>query len=260
MVEDIVTVLLCTNEGSDRLFNTIDSIIEQTFTNWELIVVCNGTNRSLIADSIKKRYNQDNIIVLLTAIANLPFSLNLGLHHAKGKYIARIDTGDIAVKNRIQIQTNYLNMNNDIELVGSNYILTDEHGMKVSSSSLPIMTRKIEWLMPISNPICHPSVMFRKSTILNLGGYRCQTCAEDFDLWIRISQIGRGKIANIKEPLIYYENVSSNNTRKNLLAYSSISYSFFEAFLITGRMSYLMGCFVNFAKFAFCFFRQLFQK
>ncbi len=260
MVDVTVTVLMCTNEGDDRLFKTIDSIIEQTCTNWELIVVCNGKKRSLIADLIEKRYLIDNIIVLQTAISNLPFSLNLGLHQAKGKYIARIDTGDIAVKNRIQLQTDYLNTRDNIELVGSNYILIDEHGLEISTSSLPITTKSIEKFMPISNPICHPSVMFRKSTVLNLGGYRSQTASEDFDLWIRISQIGRGKIANIQDPLIYYENVSPNNTRKNPLAYCSISYSFFEAFLITRRLSYLMGCVVSFAKFLFYWFRQVLQK
>lgn len=251
MAEVTVSVILCTNEGGERLYRTVDSIFAQSFVDWELIVVCNGRSRANIYNKLKAKYQQKLVRVLSTPISYLPFSLNLALHEAKGKYIARIDTGDVADENRLKIQTGFLNKRRDIEVVGSNYRSINTEGKIVSNSSLPTSPSDIDRYMRFSNPICHPSVMYRKSVVLALGGYRSQTAAEDFDLWIRISQLGKGKFYNVELPLVSYENLSTNHTRKNILAYISISYSFFEAFLATKRWFYLAGFLVNIVKFVF---------
>lgn len=195
----LVTVILPLYNAEAYISNTVQSILDQTYTNIELIIIDDAS----IDNSIKIVQSfDDKRITLIQKAVNTGYtdSLNMGLELAKGKYIARMDADDIAHPERIAKQVAYMEANSTCVLCGTWITLIP--GNKLLT--YPILHEDIVAQLLRVNAICHPSVMMRKSTIdaFQLRYDRDYEPTEDYELWTRMALIG--KLHNIPEALLQY--------------------------------------------------------
>ena len=210
-----VSVLMPVYNAELYLEDTIQSILNQSFLDFEFLIIDDKSTDSSI--DIIRKYNDPRIKFFENEI-NLGYvkSLNFLIDIARGKYLARQDNDDISTKDRLLIQYKFLEKNNNILMCGSNY---NVFGIRNLKSSVPIKDNQIKAYMLFNNPICHPTVMIRKTVFTSFcpGKYENSLCpSEDYALWFEISKYG--KIVNLKNDLLQYR-IHDNNTshlKKNI--------------------------------------------
>ncbi|MDP7421250.1 MAG: glycosyltransferase [bacterium] len=192
-----LTVLMSVFNGENYVSKAIDSIRCQTWRDFEFIII-NDCSTDGTAE-ILQAYTDPRIRILEnTENIGLTRSLNRGLAEAEGEYIARMDADDISLPERLEKQVAFLNRNENVGLVGSNFFRIDEkgnilHAVKQWASNEEIKNRLLK-----SNKFAHGSVMFRKACIDTVGPYRLAfVSSQDYDLWLRISECF--DVANITE-------------------------------------------------------------
>ena len=194
-----VTVLMSVYNGEKYLQEAIDSILGQTFKDFEFLIVNDGSTDK--TEEILKSYNDPRIkIIDNEKNIGLTKSLNKGLKLTRGEYIARMDADDVSMPERLEKEVVFLDNNKNMGLVGTYYFETNENG-KVLYITRPLNDSKAlkEKLLMI-NQFGHGSVMFKKECIEKVGLYRREfKSAQDYDLWLRISE--KYNIANLPEPL-----------------------------------------------------------
>lgn len=158
-----ISVIMPARNAEEFLEDSIRSILNQTFKNFEFIIINDGsTDNSL--KIIKKYAKENERIKIINNIKNLGLnkSINKGLKKAKGKYIARFDADDIALPKRLKIQYNYLERNPEIFLIGSSAFVIDKKGHRVGFLfKYQIHPLIMKWRLKRSNSLIHPSIMFR---------------------------------------------------------------------------------------------------
>lgn len=199
-----ISVLLPVYNAEQYIKETVESILNQTFSNFEFIIIDDGsTDRSL---EILQGYAKEDGRIRLISRENkgLADTLNEGLKLCLADYIARIDSDDIATLERLEVEYNYLKENLDVVCVGSDFQLIDYKGRCIGSVCLPKKSKEIERALLIGEcPIAHPSTMFLKKAINLVGGYNKSFFpAEDYALWIALLDIG--KIKNLDTVLLKY--------------------------------------------------------
>lgn len=204
----LISVVMPAYNAEKFIEESIKSILNQSFNDFELIIVNDGSKDSTkkIIDFYRKK---DKRIVLVDNKKNfgLQVSLNRGLEKARGKYIARMDADDISLPRRFEIQFNYLEKNKDVFLIGGSAIVINEEGERMGCLIKGGNPKKIKRKLMESNPIIHPSIMFRNSKEFY---YREKfICSEDYDLYLRMLSKGK-KLENIPEILIKYR-ISKNS-------------------------------------------------
>lgn len=193
-----VSVVLPVYNSEEYLEESIESILGQTISNLELIIVLDQGNGH--SKEIAERYNQKDSRVRLSVNDGLGLAkcLNKGIEMADGKYIARQDADDISQPKRLEKQYKFLEKNKDIFLCGTEAKLITEKHELIGRKNLP---ENPEEVLPQRNKIMHPSVMFRNYN--NLKYREKFVNSEDYDLWLRTLSQGK-KMRNLKEPLIKY--------------------------------------------------------
>ncbi len=242
-----VSVLMCTNRLDDFFYQSMQSLIDQVFDGFEIILILNGEALNSI-EKIKKHYSNFSFInIYKSTLYGLTHSLNLGLEYASGKYIARMDADDISDPYRLVTQYNYLENNPEISVCGSNYSKIDESGNLISHVVLPENNKGIKRTLFFRNPICHPSVMYRRDLVVSLGGYSGGLHAEDYDLWTRLC-LKKVKFYNIQKNLLSYRSISSGTARGALVAYASVSATQWKTFILSRNPLWLLGSFISLMK------------
>jgi glycosyltransferase involved in cell wall biosynthesis len=201
MAQPKVTVLMPVHNGERHLQEAIESVLGQTFEDFELLVLhdqsTDGTSAILEGYSdprMRVVHNEEKL--------GLTRSLNKGLHLARGQYIARMDADDISLPERLELQARYLDEHPDTGLVTSAWAIINENG-QTGTGIGGISAEALYYTLTFANCICHSSTMFRKSLALALGGYDPMfDLAEDLDLWYRISR--RCKLASLPQILVKY--------------------------------------------------------
>lgn len=180
---------MCVYNGETYLREAVDSILQQTFTDFEFVIVDDGSTDS--SWQILTEYSiKDSRIVLIQNEKNLGLekSLNKGLAATKGEYLARQDADDISLPERLQLQVNFLDTHQTVGAVGSSVEFIDRQGKVLGKQSLPEDHNSLQSLLLINNCLWHSSMTIRNSLLKELGGYNEQMLhAEDYDLWWRIS-------------------------------------------------------------------------
>lgn len=211
-MKPVISVILPVYNGSRFLKEAIDSILNQTFSNFELIIINDGSTDE--TQAIISSYNDSRIRSFDKKNSGLIDTLLFGIKKCNADWIARMDADDICFPNRFEIQLQYIS--EEVAVIGSQALLIDENGIeygrtKFENNHLGIMN-KIENLF--SN-IIHPSVLINKRLLEKVGGYDPKMhVAEDFDLWLRISKIG--KLINVNETLIKLRKHDDNISSKKL--------------------------------------------
>lgn len=198
-----VSVVLSVFNGEKYLEEAIQSILGQSYRDFELIIVSeHGTS----AESLEIISSfADARILHICNQERLGFirSLNLALSKVRGRYIARMDGDDVCDERRFERQVRFLEEHRDIAAVGSDILLIDGGGGKIMNNRYPHSPAAIRWEMFFRSAIAHPSAMFRSEIISKVGAYDESTSlAEDYSLWLRILQVS--ELANIPEPLLSY--------------------------------------------------------
>lgn len=213
-----VSIILPTYNGAKTIEKAIKSVISQSFKDWELLIIDDGSTdnlKSILIPFIK----EENRISYIRNESNLGIqkSLNLGLNFAKGEYIARIDDDDEWInKNKLQKQIEFLDLNQDYVLVGTGAQVVAETGEKVCEYLMPEKDEEIRKKILFKNCFIHSSVIFRKEKVLDLGGYDESESfrhIEDYHLWLLLGQ--KGKMLNFCDLMINFKigfySISSKN-------------------------------------------------
>ena len=197
-----VSVLTAVYNGERYIKKAIDSILAQTYGNFEYIIVDNNSNDG--TPSILEGYAKaDKRINVIQEVNTGPASArNAGLNVAKGEWIAILDADDIAMPERLELQLNYVDEHRDVCLLGTGCIAIDEKGDIIKEHQYPathnLLVRHLENRLAF---FPHSSDLIRKEAIVKLNGYSTRfSPAEDYDLWLRLSTCG--KLACINKPLI----------------------------------------------------------
>jgi glycosyltransferase involved in cell wall biosynthesis len=199
MADPKITVLMSVYNGEKHLQESISSILDQTFKDFEFIIINDGStdrSREIIISCRDSRIrlvnNEKNI--------GLTRSLNKGLKLATGIYIARMDADDVSMPARFEKQVVFLDSHPSVGVVGINSLVIDEQGKPLFKINHPTVHGKIISKLLLDNKFVHSSVMLRK-TCLKTSGYYNEDfqMAQDYELFLRLSLIAR--LANISESL-----------------------------------------------------------
>ena len=200
-----ISVLMPVYNGQAFLQSSIESILEQDYSDFELLAIDDGSSD----DSVKilESYAcEDPRIRIIRQEKNcgIVATLNHGLEIAKAEYIARMDADDIALPKRLGQQIRYFERNPNVAVVGTGVNFIDKFGRKICAGpKYPTHNNDIKPYLFRDCCLFHPSVMVRKSVIKALGGYRNTfRHAEDYDLWFRVSE--KYDISNISDILMLY--------------------------------------------------------
>lgn len=238
-----VTWLMCTHRQDDFLHRAIQSCLQQTLSNFELLIVVNGIDATGIATALLERYAKDSRVrVVSTSLHLLNFSLSLGLHLARAPFVARMDADDVAVAERLAMQLAFMQSHPDVVVLGSAYQLIDEQENWCGKVDLPESDQQIRRSLFFRNPICHPSVMLRKAVVCQEGGYLGGQNAEDYDLWVRLAVNSEYKFANLATPLVKYRIDAKGLARRSRTAYANVAAAQMRNFIMTRRVRWLLGC------------------
>ena len=211
-----VSIIMGIYNCEETIEEAIDSIISQTYTEWDLILCDdNSTDRTYeIANQYSKKYPDKIKLIRNKANMKLAATLNRCLECATGDYIARMDSDDKSMPNRLEKQVNFLIQNPEYDLVGSQMTIFSGSDILGKKSIIELPDR---YTQRFSNPFAHPTIMARKRVFDILGGYNTsketQRC-EDVELWFRFYEYGF-KGYNIQETLYQYrEDRDALNKRK----------------------------------------------
>lgn len=193
---------------------SIKSVLSQTFTDLELIIIDDGSTDE--TQNVVAQFKADNRVVYIKNSENkgLIYSLNLGLESSKGELIARIDSDDLWVDDRkLEKQIDFME-NEGVGLLGTGAKAIDENGNTLFFINLPTEDAKIRKSILVKNCFVHSSVLFNKELAMKCGGYKPeQKFVEDYGLWMRMGQIA--KLANLPELMVGYRVNQKGETQKN---------------------------------------------
>jgi glycosyltransferase involved in cell wall biosynthesis len=211
----ISVVIPCYN-ASRYLESALASVQVQTFTDFEIIVVDDGStdNSKALLEAIASR--EPRLRIISRPNTGIVGALNDGLAAARGEFIARMDADDLCFPGRFEKQVAYLRAHPDCVCVGSYFNYIDDHGARVKWNPRETEHENLvaNLLAGDGGSLIHPAILLRREAVIRVGGYRVEAqWVEDLDLYLRLAQIGR--LANLPEVLFdyRYHSQSVNFTR-----------------------------------------------
>lgn len=213
MNSPLVSVFIPVYNCQDYIKDSLESIINQTYHNLEIILVDDGSTddsvkiiQSISDERIRLIQNNENM--------GIPYTRNVGIKEAKGKYLVIMDSDDISSLDRVEKQVDFLESNPDIDAVGSYYI---KFGGRFDRKIKTQFTQpeEIKILLLFFNPIANPSAAMRMKTIIenNLEYNLNYFVAQDYGMWAQLSKVGN--ISIIPEYLLRYRSGHENITKKS---------------------------------------------
>ena len=207
----MVSIVLSARDESARIGAAVESILAQTFAEWELIVVDDGSRDDTAA--VVEALDDSRIRVLRRSPRGLATSLNEGISLARSPYVARQDADDRSLPDRLEVQLSFLRSRPDIAVAGSAWIEVGPDG-RVVRPRTPFVPGRVNAILSHFNPLTHTSVMFRKDAFDRVGGYdETLRCAQDYDLWLRLDHAGE-TIWNLPETLVVRSMTGENIAAK----------------------------------------------
>lgn len=207
----ISVIIPCYNTAK-YLDIAIQSISEQTFSDFEIIVVNDGSTDNSLEILHKIATKEPRLKIINIANSGIVHALNIGVSKSCGEYIARMDADDISLPERFEKQVVFLDNNPQMVAVGTSLSFIDANGKKLEDKKLDKVIASDLFNYPIKTAwLCHPSVMIRKSAFNKIGGYiDAFRFAEDADLWMRLEDVG--ELAVLPEILFQWRKHNSRTT------------------------------------------------
>jgi glycosyltransferase involved in cell wall biosynthesis len=200
-----ISVLLPAYNAARYVAQAVESILAQTYADFELLIVDDGSTDD--TPRILSRYAQRDQRIHCVSRPNtgLVTALNEMLARSRGEFIARMDADDIAMPRRFERQMSYLADHPECVMVGSRVLVIDPDGCPLTVMGEALSHEEIDSALMAARGqmVYHPSVIIRKQSLVEVGPYRQEfDTAEDLDLFLRLAEVGR--IANLEEPLLKY--------------------------------------------------------
>lgn len=207
-----VSVVLPVYNGAQYLRAAVESILAQTFVDFECIIIDDGsrddsaTVAAAFTDPRIHLHRQENI--------GLAATLNRGITLSRGRYIARQDQDDLSDPRRLALQTAFMDSHPDCALLGTRATIMVDDAPTNRFHDHPLDDKVLKLDLLFNNPFVHSSVMMRRDMVLEIGGYTTEPARqppEDYELWSRLSR--RWAVANLGQRLLHYREVSGSMSR-----------------------------------------------
>lgn len=210
----MVSILLATHNGEKYILESIESILNQTYTSFELIIGLNGTTDRTI--EIIEKFKDDRIKVIDYGLdKGKAKTLNKMIHESKYSWISLQDDDDVWEKNKIERQLQFIS---EYDVIGTLIRYIDSYGNMIGHPNLQTEDSLIKRISMLGeNQVANTSTIFKKSDALEIGGWREDIDGiEDYDFWLRLMRIGK-KFINIPEYLVLHRihNQSNFNTKNH---------------------------------------------
>jgi glycosyltransferase involved in cell wall biosynthesis len=212
----LVSVVMAVYNDARSVRAAVRSILEQTFSDFEFVIVDDGSTdgTGAILDELARA---DGRIKLLRNAQNLgqTLALNRGIEAASGCYIARMDADDLSLAERLARQVAFLEVHSEVGLLGTRALIVNRHGRPLHVLDYPTDDESIRARMMARSSFCHGAVMMRRAALEAVGPYRpAFRLAQDMDLWLRIAE--RFRVANLPDVLYHLRLThKSANVRRN---------------------------------------------
>jgi glycosyltransferase involved in cell wall biosynthesis len=204
MITPIVSVVMSVFNGERFLREAMESILDQSFREFEFIVIDDGSTDSCpsILDSYREK--DSRVLVYHQENRGLIASLNRGCSIARGKYIARMDADDVSVRDRLRWQVDFMETHPRIAVLGGAVEWVNAVGRSLGTYHYPCEDRQIKAAFLRGGcALWHPTVVLRREVFVGAGGYRSVLVdAEDYDLWLRIGE--HFELANLEPVVLKY--------------------------------------------------------
>ena len=222
-----ITVLMSVYNGERWLAESIQSVLNQTFSDFEFIVVDDGSSDQTL-DILEQFSRSDSRVRILTKVnSGLADSLNYGIAHSRGAWIARIDADDISEPRRLEKQVALTQSDSSLVLVGAGLVIIDEFGQMHRRHCYPVShCSLVRRLARHGAFFPHSSAFFKKNALGQQQTYRVRIRrSQDRDLWLRLAEVG--KITCVNEPLVrirkHSGQVSHEESGKRQIFYSHVA-------------------------------------
>lgn len=196
-----VSVVIPVRNGALYLGEALQSVLDQDLADIEVIVVDDGSSddSAAIATSIGDR--DSRVKVVANRGKGIVDALNMGISLARAPLVARMDCDDVSLPDRLRLQAACFDADPGLQLLGTAGLQIDRNGQPLGPMDVPSDGDELRDTLARYNPMLHPTVMFRTEVVRHAGGYRrAFTYAEDYDLWLRLSETG--KLANMDARLV----------------------------------------------------------
>jgi glycosyltransferase involved in cell wall biosynthesis len=214
----LVSVIMSVYNGSQWLKDAIESVIQQTYKNWEFIIIDDDSNDETV--DILNQYKSDPRFKIIRNAERkgLTKNLNSSIAISNGEFVARMDADDICMPDRLKKQVTYLNQNSTTQVVCSFIDFIDEHGNPKGvweDDRKTTSWKKIRSTLPWRSCIGHPTVMFKKEVFAKYSYNETQASSQDWDLWLQLAA-DNIVIEKLNEPLLLYRVHSKSVTAISL--------------------------------------------
>ena len=222
-----ITVLMSVYNGARWLSESIKSVLDQTFRDFEFIIVDDGSTDNSVEILELFKAQDRRIIIISKPNTGLADSLNQGIQKARGDWIARLDADDICEITRFEKQIERARSNSKLVFIGTGLTIINEFGTKEKIYSYPSQHEfLLRNLITARKFPAHSSSFYLTQVIRDLGGYRSRVkLSEDIDLWLRLSEVG--ELTSLSEPLVqlrrHSEQISHDDAGKRQLFDSIIA-------------------------------------
>jgi hypothetical protein len=196
-----VSIVMPVFNGGPFLAQAIRSVLGQTLSDFELVAVDDGSEDDSASVLEDFRQRDDRVRPFRTKHAGIVAALNRGWQEARAEYVAVANADDLSLPERLALQTAFLDENDRVAVVGTLIETIDESDNRGRVLRFPTEASTVRATLRRHNCLAHPSVMFRRSAVAAVGGYRLDY-VEDYDLWLRVSE--RFDLANLGEVLVLY--------------------------------------------------------
>lgn len=221
----LVSIVMPVYNAGSFLCQSLDSILKQSFKDWELICVndASNDNSQIILNSYKKKDRRIKVF-RIPINQGVSYAANAAISESKGQFIARMDADDIMYPGRLQKQLNFLHKNQDIVAIGGQCLLINKNGKTIGTKTFPREDEEIKKMIFYSIPVQQPSIMVNKKLLpYDFVWYKDNSdTAEEVDLLFRLFQIGR--VANLKDFILKYRIHGKNTSLLNPKKTFNITY------------------------------------
>jgi len=200
----------------------VESILNQTFSDFEFIIIDDGSTDGSLAILQKYAEQDERIRLVSRPNTGIVGALNEGIDMARGEYIARMDADDVSIPSRLELQLGYMRENPQCVAVGGLMLMVDPSGAPLMIWDIARTHEEIDrlHLSGQGGAMPHPASMLRRNALLSVGGYREGVHAEDLDLFLRLAEIG--ELTNLPSVVLRYRQHFSSlcHTKRGLIWHS----------------------------------------
>jgi glycosyltransferase involved in cell wall biosynthesis len=257
----LVSIIMPTYNRANMISLAINSILEQSYTNWELLVIDNESTDNT-KEIVEKFSKEDSRIFYYNVKKDhkigIASYLNYGIDISSGEYIARLDDDDEwCCTDKLKKQVSFLEQNEDYVIVGGGAKMVDGNRREIFKFFKRETDYEIRNHALYANPFWHNTVLFRRDSAIKVGGYKKIKFVEDWDLWLRLGQIG--KLYNFKEYFSLYMNAGQNRSTENQKLTAQIILQYIKTYR-NDYPNYRRAYIINFMQYLFSFLPAFIKK